>query len=56
MSARSLLEELGWTKQEPRSGYDAALFRVFEQLVGEVESLKAQVRHIGYVQEGGEPE
>lgn len=56
MNARALLDELGWTKQEPRSGYDAAIFRVLEQLVDEVESLQAQIRHLGYVQAGGEPE
>ena len=42
-TSRELLDTLGWTKQDPRSAYDRAVFLVLEQLVREVEELRAQV-------------
>lgn len=54
MTAREKVEALAWCHAEPRSSYDAAILNLVTALVDEVEELRAQIRHIGYVQEGGE--
>jgi hypothetical protein len=54
MTARERVEALGWTHQEPRSSYDTAIVGVLEALVEDLEQLRNEVRHLGYVVSGGE--
>jgi hypothetical protein len=43
MTARERLTALGWTTAEPRSGYDAAIFKTIEALVDDGELLRSEI-------------
>lgn len=55
--AREKFGAIAWGKSTgDLRGFDRGMLAVVEALIDEVESLQAQIRHIGYVQEGGGPE
>ena len=45
-TAAELVEDLGWTQNDPRSAYDLAVFRVLQALVEELRVTRQEIEDL----------